>query len=1489
MTPRAGGEADKFGNRYESAWTVRQLLAVLAGNAESITVEEPGEIGEGVEFRVQHLGARDEVHQVKRQRGTATSWTLRDLNNEGVLASAARHVEAGREFHFVSMIPARALERLCGRARRSADLQAFVTGQLDGEQIKADFDFLCADDVWGAPERAWEILRGTYVGWPDERDIRATNATLASFLLCGATGDAAAASLADLVLNHTGVPLTATETARYLSHYSLVLHPLAGDATLAERVNDLTESWVAGLRRELLDPRISRDEPSELVARLAGEQPRPVVAVGAAGGGKSGVLLGVAERVKEAGWTVLAFRLDRWEPARSAAQLGDHLGLGVSPVTALAAATGDGRGLLVIDQLDAVSLASGRMPESFDAVADLLAEASAFRNLAVLLACREFDVNNDHHLRGLVSHNGPAVSFPVPPLSQEQVQGAVERMGLDPDSLSEDQIRLLSVPLHLVLLHAVADEAGALNFATTKDLFDAFFDRKRRDAAVRRNRDTRFAEVVGVLSDAMSDRQRLSVPASTLDRDNLHDDADLLTSEHVLVRDGSHIAFFHEAFFDYAFARRWTTRDESLVEFLTRGEQELFRRAQVRQILAHLREDDPRRFITEVREVLTSPSIRFHIQEVVLALLNALPDPTKGEWEAIEHLLTNGNDLNGRLWMSLRAEPWMRRLDQEGVLARWLASGDPDLEARALEVMISGAKVDGDRMAELLSPHTDHPDYPRWLAWVIRFADLHASRKLFDVVQAALRAGHFSANDHDLWLSCDSLGDHRPDWAVELIHVFLADRPESAEVNDEGEIPFLRSTEYGALELIRQSANQVPEVFCATLIPDLLNLMGATSAGSDEEPRRDKHFGYRHYNQAAYHVDQALINAASRALRAFAASDPEGAAAIIDSLAKDRHDAAQWLLYEALRANGPAFADRAGQILLEGPHRLRSGYLDDSYWTTRQLLEAITPHLPGELFARLEAGVIDFKPEWETPEWRGYTSFVLLSAFHQSRLSERGRKVLGELQRRFEREVPEEPMGIRTGIVGSPIPQAATERMSDDQWRRAIAKYAGPRDWTPDFRGGADQLAQVLQQQTAKDPERFAQLALTLPEGTNPAYIRATLMGLGETTCSVPPGVVYAVIRTAARLEDPDVDRFLGRPLQPIADVEIPEDIIALLIERASQSTDPVDDAWRRDTSEGGPSYGGDPLSNGINTARGGLAWTLGDLLLSDTSGDRTALISPALVELARDPSIAVRACVARTIAATLRHAEDPALEAFDALVEDDDDRLLAADTVERLIAYVGYRDPDRVRPVIEKMLTSEHNHVREAGGRLAAYAGLELGLGDFLTQAVDSSDAAVRKGAAAVCAGRLPHTANSAGATNGVRRLLYDDDPEVRKAAGSVAASLRGADLGAFSGLLADLIASPAFPDALTQLLFSLEEARGPLGTLPIAAAQRFLELYRDEAGDIRTGAAGDARHIAQLLVRAYADAPDAETRARALDLIDEMLRIGAYGVGDVIAAAER
>jgi hypothetical protein len=209
MSPRAGGEADKFGNRYEGVWTIRHLLYVLAGRVDSITVEEPGDLGEGVEFTLRRGNTR-EVHQSKRQLGSANGWTLRSLHREGVLNAARRHVAAGRQFHFISVIPARELDELADRARRSADLQSFVNGMLDAEKLQRDFDYLSSTAVYGSAQLAWETLHGTFARWPDEREVRDGNAALAGLLLQGAESPLlAAVGLGDLVVNNLALRLDA--------------------------------------------------------------------------------------------------------------------------------------------------------------------------------------------------------------------------------------------------------------------------------------------------------------------------------------------------------------------------------------------------------------------------------------------------------------------------------------------------------------------------------------------------------------------------------------------------------------------------------------------------------------------------------------------------------------------------------------------------------------------------------------------------------------------------------------------------------------------------------------------------------------------------------------------------------------------------------------------------------------------------------------------------------------------------------------------------------------------------------------------------------------------------------------------------------------------------------------------------------------------------------------------------------------------------------
>jgi hypothetical protein len=111
------------------------------------------------------------------------------------------------------------------------------------------------------------------------------------------------------------------------------------------------------------------------------------------------------------------------------------------------------------------------------------------------------------------------------------------------------------------------------------------------------------------------------------------------------------------------------------------------------------------------------------------------------------------------------------------------------------------------------------------------------------------------------------------------------------------------------------------------------------------------------------------------------------------------------------------------------------------------------PHISDERFSLLEAEVRDLRLPWEQrgPAWYG---FNLLSALDEERLSDAGRRRLGEMHRACGMEQPSEPEGIVVGSIGPPLPREAAARMGDDNWLQAMAKYSGEREDWRTFTGG---------------------------------------------------------------------------------------------------------------------------------------------------------------------------------------------------------------------------------------------------------------------------------------------------------------------------------------------------------------------------------------------------------------------------------------------------
>ena len=105
---RAGGRANKLGNRYEGRWLTKQLLRLLNEEIRSVSVEAIGDDERGVDLWIERSDGIREAHQCKSRNRSEESWSVGGLSARGVLRDMRFQLDRKPrcEFVFVSAIPA---------------------------------------------------------------------------------------------------------------------------------------------------------------------------------------------------------------------------------------------------------------------------------------------------------------------------------------------------------------------------------------------------------------------------------------------------------------------------------------------------------------------------------------------------------------------------------------------------------------------------------------------------------------------------------------------------------------------------------------------------------------------------------------------------------------------------------------------------------------------------------------------------------------------------------------------------------------------------------------------------------------------------------------------------------------------------------------------------------------------------------------------------------------------------------------------------------------------------------------------------------------------------------------------------------------------------------------------------------------------------------------------------------------------------------------
>ena len=1451
-----GGPAAKVALRYEHYWTVFRISQMLDGEVNRIRLEPPGTAGVGVEL-VLDMGG---VTWGEQTKNALRNWTIKRLRDEGVLVAAKNHIDQGRRFRFVTSSSASDFSVLTGRARQAETFTEY--SQSIGTTRLVALEAISSD--WAVTrEETWRLLKYVEVEHLPFASLRRFVRGAIRHLYVD-DPDLIIGELRNFCDRHLAQTFTGPQVWTHLESKGFTRRLIRGDQSVLRQLYRTVERQ--GRRIECSKPRIGfirRPDVETILEKLrSSASPQVFVLDGRAGSGKSTVATHIATCLRDEGWFVTVARMDTNASMPTSDHLGREMGLTETPSVLLAGVSDGLSALLVVDQLDAVSTFSGRMPDNFESVADVLEEVKASPNIRVLLVVRSVDLEEDPRLISLVSnHRVEQHTLGLLDVGDVRQQLATNNMGIP---TSDFTLELLRIPLHLTVFSRLSSSAQSHPFRTLQELYERYTEETRVRVERRLGR-LDWARVTGLLVDHMNSNQVLAAPVAVLDGESVQE-ARALESESVLVRDDTRIAFFHESFFDYTFARAFVAAGHSLRMFLIESGQHLFRRSQTRQVLEHLAATDRSRFRAAVVDLLTSDDIRSHLKVVVTRVLRQI-EPTSEDWLVMEDIAWSDPRLGNKLLSLLNLPGWFDVVDDLHLWESWLA--DPNRVDLVFADLIAVAKKRPLRVAELLRPYVSRSE--KWRNRIRALIEWSLNKDLVPLAVELVERGQLDdargpiAINSDFWSLFHSFQDEDPEGAAHLMGAYLRQALQRAQQCGSAD-PFQSghlSRDSQSHSVIGDVSAEAPARFIHEVLPFVINVAMANQYQNEGALPRGRCWGVAG-PLSDHTVDGAIFLATDAALREFAQSNPVECE---DDLDKLRFADSLELRYLACRALASKTDpdDGIGWITAD-PRHFRLGLLDSPQWASYELIKVHSPNCSSELFEKLESKILDYSPAWETPEGRGYGKYVLLTALDSTRMSDTAKQAFEALEQRFPSSPPEPPRANRAFIVESPINEDTSPTLSDDDWIRELREHDHDEvDWSGSVPvGGARELAGVLGQRAKEDPDRFAKLGFRFTDAT-PA------IAMEEILRNVEGSVDVDTLAELCQHAHATYGLAVGRSVcSAIARAEGTHPTLVELVAIYSQA--PEEDHGLV-LVDGVPWSEGDLLNPGINTTPGQAAWAAASILFSGEEYVETLL--PVVTELALHSSFPVRSCAARAVIALLRHSSSDALDIAARLFEPSVE-VLNARTSERLLTYTIVRDPERFAPVLEEALGARAQ-IAQRAGRVWAITGLNATLPAGVSNKFQALPTAARRGAAKVFA----HNASSSLDT--LRLAFNDDDPEVRQQAGRSISSLVELVPAELESFLRNLLDSRALPEHVDILAFNLKELTSRLPASTIDICERAVLIAGSDLGDIRTRHSALGSFLITILLRLYKQG-DASLRSRCLDVIDQLTDLNAYGVEEAL-----
>lgn len=1533
----SGGYAAKLGDRYERRWIVRQLLLLLQERIRGVTVEAVGDDEAGVDVWIDRSAENRDAQQCKVENGSKKEWTLADLKSRGVLDYARQQLERDSNvtYTFVSSVPAIELRELSRSSRDSGgDAEEFFQLQViqRSQNIAKAFHRLCS--YWNLDSdnpddraRVYFLLKRIFVHIiSDDHESREDLRYMAQVSVEGPP-DTVINALADYAISEGNLRrcLTTQDIWNELTRLNLLPRRLTADSRLAIRIKELNDEFTESIHPTLVSGKlINRNETRVLIDLL--EKDRNIgmtILHGSAGRGKSGVLYELTREIETREIPYLSIRLDRRTIRSSAQQFGIDLGLRESPVRCLADVAAGRQCVLILDQLDALRWTSSHAAECLEVCKEMLREVVAMRQLGteitIILCCRTFDLEHDPQIRAWLAPTDKrlvSTRIPVEELSDAVVDEVVREIGIDYDRFSARQKELLRTINNLAIwTEVVRSEERSPDFGSQTQLLRVYWQNRFQILESEGISSTDLNALLDRLVDYMENKATLSAPARLIEGHQKI--ATELQSLGVIRVSCRIVTFAHQTHLDFLIARRaldsLTTEPQAVLVWLgDRSTMNLVRREQLRQLLLLMIDEDPRWFLATVRSILESSAVRFHMKQLTLEVVGQIT-PTKEILAFVIYLYSQDGWRELIEGEVLSASPeYCRALERSNYLGKWLQSEHASEQRLAFWILRRNYHSCG----RIVVKHCDRlldcgKALPSQIESLLGNDFTSESRDAFKLRLKCARRG--ASPRYVPW---QELVSKKPKRAMLLFAAILKGEFASKSMDSVRTAGYSRREDPSLLAL-KLVAHDHPTLTCKLLAPLFSKFVRRSFASAGK--RFAKGSGRYLRPERPYEPPPSLSKILKEGLAAIAKSDPSAFLGFAEMLDAVPGRIARKLIVES-RANLPsAYADDSIGWLLADWRRLSCGsrQKEHRWMPARRLIRSISCNCSDKVFQDLEATLLRYNDPDEIRRskadlpyvreghyWNcvGAAQYHLLPALCHKRRSIETIGRIGVLERKFlplGTDFFLDP-GCKGGGVRSPLNRSRLDHMSDGAWIKLITnRKIGPREsdrkatYTKNsvIEVSIEQFAQDLSTASLCDPNRFARLALLIPDNASSKYLSAILhaMDRDRAPSEVPEdrrsiwvpasaASIQALLERPMNLKNQELAMAFCRVISNRDDIAMTDTIIERLC-YCCQHEDPLDNELHVRCDVAASECNVEDLeSNAINCVRGVAARAISHILYDHP--DLLPKFLPAIEHLLDDPHPVVR-LASIGICLPVWNFDKSLCVAMFLRASTDDLRIAASRDARQIFNYNFPNSYAELGPIIERMVESPLAEVSEKGAGEVVARWVFFDLFDKSVSQCLNGTVPQRKGAAESLVQLAHDERYSLKCLPLLTQLADDEDESVRGIVNILFRYDNVLEVSGFPEFLREYLKTKSFRDDPSHLVDALNDRKASildLADVLLTVSSAFLDAWNTNKGEPSRHGWAASHYLVPLTLRLYElaiDNDDALIRQKCLDFWDELLRL--------------